>query len=68
MAMYLTKFSHTPETWANLLAKPEDRRELLSRWLKLWAESCTATGMHSGTLTGSCSLGHPMMLRPELCS
>jgi len=30
MAMYLTKFSHTADTWANLLAKPEDRREVLS--------------------------------------
>jgi uncharacterized protein with GYD domain len=30
MAMYLTKFSHTPETWAKLLANPEDRRTVLS--------------------------------------
>ena len=29
MGMYLTKFSHTPETWARLLAKPEDRRAVL---------------------------------------
>ena len=29
MGMYLTKFSHTPETWARLLANPEDRRETL---------------------------------------
>jgi uncharacterized protein with GYD domain len=27
--MCLTKFSHTPETWARLLAKPEDRRAVL---------------------------------------
>jgi uncharacterized protein with GYD domain len=29
MGMYLTKFSHTPETWARLLANPEDRRAVL---------------------------------------
>ena len=26
MPMYLTKFSYTPETWARMIAKPEDRR------------------------------------------
>lgn len=26
MAMYLTRFSYTPETWARLIQKPEDRR------------------------------------------
>ena len=29
MGMYLTKFSHTPETWARLLGNPEDRRATL---------------------------------------
>ncbi len=29
MAMYLVKFTHRPETWADLLANPEDRRETL---------------------------------------
>ena len=27
MAMYLTGFSYTPETWARLTKNPEDRRE-----------------------------------------
>ena len=27
MPMYLTRFSYTPETWARLMKKPEDRRE-----------------------------------------
>ena len=27
MPLYLTRFSYTPETWARLIAKPEDRRE-----------------------------------------
>ena len=27
MPLYLTKFSYTPETWARLIAKPEDRRK-----------------------------------------
>jgi uncharacterized protein with GYD domain len=26
MALYLTKFSYTPETWAKLIRNPEDRR------------------------------------------
>lgn len=26
MAFYLTRFSYTPETWARLMKKPEDRR------------------------------------------
>jgi uncharacterized protein with GYD domain len=26
MTMYLVKFSYTPETWARMLASPEDRR------------------------------------------
>ena len=26
MPLYLSKFSYTPETWARLIAKPEDRR------------------------------------------
>lgn len=26
MSLYLTKFSYTPETWAKLIKKPEDRR------------------------------------------
>jgi len=27
MPLYLTRFSYTPETWARLIASPEDRRE-----------------------------------------
>lgn len=27
MAMYLTRFSYTPETWARMIEKPEDRRD-----------------------------------------
>ena len=27
MAMYLTRFRYTPETWARLIQNPEDRRE-----------------------------------------
>src|SRR5688572_8513675 len=26
MPLYLTRFSYTPETWARLIKKPEDRR------------------------------------------
>jgi uncharacterized protein with GYD domain len=34
MAMYLIKFSHTPETWARLLADPEDRRVTLAPFIE----------------------------------
>jgi len=30
MTMYLTRFSYKPETWARLLASPEDRREAIA--------------------------------------
>jgi uncharacterized protein with GYD domain len=30
MPTYLTKFTYTPEAWARLLARPEDRREALA--------------------------------------
>jgi uncharacterized protein with GYD domain len=27
MALYLSRFSYTPETWAKMIAHPEDRRD-----------------------------------------
>jgi hypothetical protein len=40
MAMYLSKFTHTPETWARLLANPEDRRSALAPVLEAAALAC----------------------------
>src|SRR3712207_6209623 len=34
MALYLTKFSYTPETWARLIAHPEDRREAATTYIE----------------------------------
>lgn len=34
MAMYLTRFSYTPETWARLREKPEDRREAARQYIE----------------------------------
>jgi uncharacterized protein with GYD domain len=34
MALYLSKFRYTPETWARMIAKPEDRREAASRYIE----------------------------------
>jgi uncharacterized protein with GYD domain len=34
MALYLTRFSYTPETWARLVANPEDRREAARAYIE----------------------------------
>jgi uncharacterized protein with GYD domain len=34
MALYLTRFSYTPETWARLIKKPEDRRTAARQYIE----------------------------------
>ena len=34
MALYLTRFSYAPETWARLAANPEDRREAARTYIE----------------------------------
>ncbi|MET0764578.1 MAG: GYD domain-containing protein [Blastococcus sp.] len=34
MPMYLTRFSYTPETWAMLIANPEDRRKAATSYIE----------------------------------
>ncbi|HEV8313233.1 MAG TPA: GYD domain-containing protein [Burkholderiaceae bacterium] len=34
MALYLTRFSYTPETWARMIKKPEDRREAARQYIE----------------------------------
>ena len=34
MPMYLTRFSYTPETWAMLIANPEDRRKAATAYIE----------------------------------
>jgi uncharacterized protein with GYD domain len=34
MPLYLTTFSHTPETWTRLMANPEDRRKAAQSYLE----------------------------------
>lgn len=34
MALYLTRFSYTPETWARLMKQPEDRREAARKYIE----------------------------------
>jgi uncharacterized protein with GYD domain len=34
MAFYLTRFSYTPETWARLIKKPEDRRDAARKYIE----------------------------------
>jgi uncharacterized protein with GYD domain len=34
MPLYLSKFSYTPETWARLTSKPEDRRKAAQAYIE----------------------------------
>ena len=34
MPLYVTKFSYTPETWARLIANPEDRRKAAESYIE----------------------------------
>lgn len=34
MPMYLTKFNYTPETWARMIANPEDRRQAAKTYIE----------------------------------
>jgi uncharacterized protein with GYD domain len=34
MPLYLTRFSYTPETWARLIANPEDRRQAAEEYIE----------------------------------
>ncbi len=34
MAIYLSRFSYTPETWARLIESPEDRREAAKSYIE----------------------------------
>jgi uncharacterized protein with GYD domain len=34
MPLYLSRFSYTPETWARLMSKPEDRREAAKSYIE----------------------------------
>jgi uncharacterized protein with GYD domain len=34
MPFYLTKFSYTPDTWARLIANPEDRRKAAQEYIE----------------------------------
>lgn len=34
MALFLTRFSYTPETWARLRQNPEDRREAARQYIE----------------------------------
>ncbi len=34
MAMYLSRFSYTPETWARMIENPEDRREAARSYIE----------------------------------
>ena len=61
MALYLTRFSYTPESWARLTKNPEDRRRVarevhrVSRgklhgfWYAFGTYTATTSGKHQTT-------------------
>ena len=34
MALYLTRFNYSPETWARMMKNPEDRREAARKYIE----------------------------------
>ena len=34
MALYLSRFSYTPETWARMIARPDDRRQAARSYIE----------------------------------
>lgn len=38
MTMYRSRFSYTPETWARMIEKPEDRREAARSYIESGVE------------------------------
>jgi hypothetical protein len=51
MPMYLTRFSYTPETWARLIAHPEDRRNAGRSYIEAVGGHSTGSGTSSGRTT-----------------
>ena len=49
MPLYLSRFSYTPETWARLIGKPEDRR-------KAAQSTSSSTSSENGLSREICSL------------
>ncbi|MBI2773610.1 MAG: GYD family protein [Chloroflexi bacterium] len=51
MPVYLTRFSYTPETWARLINKPEDRRKAAQSYIESLSLAITSGGAVSSLET-----------------
>ena len=54
MALYLTCFSYTPETWARLTKNPEDRREAARKYIESVGGKLNGFWYAFGTYDGYC--------------
>ena len=62
MPLYLSRFSYTPETWARLIANPEDRRKAAESYIEsvggklhgFWYGFGTHDGYNLGRLLTTC--------------
>ena len=64
MALYLSKFSYTPETWARMIRQPEDRRKAAESYIESvggrlhGAVARLRTGPGGGVPGGPLRIGH----------
>src|SRR3990172_1759723 len=54
MALYLTCFSYTPETWARLTKNPEDRRDAARKYIESVGGKLNGFWYAFGTYDGYC--------------
>ena len=54
MPFYLMRFSYTPDAWARLIKKPEDRREIARAVVEKLVGSAMVSGMASVSTTDLC--------------
>ena len=57
MPLYLTRFSYTPETWARLIANPEDRRTAAQSYIESVGGTLLGFWYAFGTHDGYSPLG-----------
>jgi uncharacterized protein with GYD domain len=59
MALYLTRFSYTPETWGRLTKNPENRREAARKYIESVGGKLHGYWYAFGAYDGYCLLEAP---------